>query len=506
MEYYFDTDDKLNRLRYAEFLKSLLENCDKYRREDSDGAYVIAIDSPWGTGKTRFAKMLRNYLENRTSDTPAEAPIDPSDGFLTVYYNAWDTDFSNDALEPLIYTLINSPEFESKLFEQQADEEIGNFIDTAKKVLKVIGLSAAHHFFGETAAKAIDVCIENDDSKEDEICDYERKRETIQEFRETLIQVAEKTNKKKIVIIIDELDRCRPTFAIQTLELAKHLFAVKGLIFIFALDIKQLSCSVKTIYGQDLDAPGYLCRFFDYVSKMPKPPVKEFIDDLLGQIQPLQQFYKFFEFKTMLTMYIWSLFIIHSLSLRDVLSLISTYRILFAVCLVNYPDFSAHQLYLYLLLLKLKKSNDYEQLLNGSINDDEIRKNYQENILLKEGSNDNGQSRRFQLLGANRRIRDTTYMTFECISGETQKGRLFTRFLITGNANNPDMKYFINTGHPQEAGGYEFKDTENLEQVLYYEDLKKWDQIKHLTLGQYYYQQLEMFNFALPADNTEPEA
>ena len=62
MEYYFDPDDRLERKKYAEFLKSMLENCDKYRREDSDGAYVIAIDSPWGTGKTRFAKMLRNYL------------------------------------------------------------------------------------------------------------------------------------------------------------------------------------------------------------------------------------------------------------------------------------------------------------------------------------------------------------------------------------------------------------------------------------------------------------
>ena len=64
-EFYFETDDRLDRQKYAEFLKTLLEHCDEYRREDSDGAYVIAIDSPWGTGKTRFAKMLKNKLECR---------------------------------------------------------------------------------------------------------------------------------------------------------------------------------------------------------------------------------------------------------------------------------------------------------------------------------------------------------------------------------------------------------------------------------------------------------
>ena len=197
MEYYFDPDDKLERRKYAEFLKSMLENCDKYRREDSDGAYVIAIDSPWGTGKTRFAKMLRNYLENRTNDTPVETPIDPSIDFLTVYYNAWDTDFSSDALEPIIYSLINSPEFESELFEQQADEEIEKFANTAKKVLKVIGLSVSHHFLGETATNVIDKCLEEEGLKSEDY-GFEKRRQVILEFRDTLSRVIAKTQKKKL--------------------------------------------------------------------------------------------------------------------------------------------------------------------------------------------------------------------------------------------------------------------------------------------------------------------
>ncbi|MEZ4628433.1 MAG: P-loop NTPase fold protein [Eubacteriales bacterium] len=57
------------------------------------------------------------------------------------------------------------------------------------------------------------------------------------DFRSDLQDVTH-TRQKKLLIIIDELDRCRPTFAIQTLELIKHLFAVKGLIFIFAFRYK----------------------------------------------------------------------------------------------------------------------------------------------------------------------------------------------------------------------------------------------------------------------------
>ena len=198
-EFYFETDDKLERKKYAEFLKTLLEHCDEYRREDSDGAYVIAIDSPWGTGKTRLAKMLRNYLENRKIETPLESAIDPNNGFLTVYYNSWDTDFSNDALEPLIYSLINSPEFESELFEKQADDEIGEFIKTAKNVLKVVGLSAAHHLLGETATQAIEVCLGEDEKNKDELGEYEKRNKAICDFRKTLSRVVKKTKKKKEV-------------------------------------------------------------------------------------------------------------------------------------------------------------------------------------------------------------------------------------------------------------------------------------------------------------------
>ena len=99
--------------------------------------------------------------------------------------------------------------------------------------------------------------------------------DAIRRLKEYLECVVKKTG--KFVIMIDELDRCRPTFAVQTLEIVKHLFNVEGIIYIFSLDIKELSHSVKVVYGNDFDAIGYLGRFFNYISILPHGTIGQVI-------------------------------------------------------------------------------------------------------------------------------------------------------------------------------------------------------------------------------------
>lgn len=511
-EFYFETDDRLDRKKYAEFLKTLLEHCDEYRREDSDGAYVIAIDSPWGTGKTRFAKMLRNYLENRTSKTPIEAPIDPSKGFLTVYYNAWDTDFSNDALEPLIYSLINSPELESELFEKQADEEIGNFIDSAKKVLKVIGLSAAHHFLGETVAKVLNDFNEENEKVKDELCNFEKRKNAIHEFKETLNLVIERTTSKKLVIIVDELDRCRPTFAIETLEIAKHLFSVSGLIFIFSLDIKQLSCSVKTIYGQDLDASGYLCRFFDYVGNIPSPNLQKFIRYLVlesdknniirqaidfgpRRMQPTDNF----------TNFVYDLATSNSLSFRDLTTIFNSFGILRK----EYPNTTGYlptlKLAFLLLFLKYKYPTGFSDILS-----DKKSNNSGEYLSKLVGiSIDSILQIQLEALNSKKRMKDMNFLAFpywETGFSVLEKFGAEKEGMSFHYTNTMEIEIYIIRKHVlddliSEMISKKYDICFNF--ILTRYDLTNWRTIKNLTVSQYYYQQLEMFNFALPSEVSE---
>ena len=87
-----------------------------------------------------------------------------------------------------------------------------------------------------------------------------------------------------LMILIDELDRCRPSYAIALIEVAKHLFDADHIVFVLAVNRTQLAHSIRALYGDRFDAPGYLRRFFDIDFTLPDPNRNRFIRDLLGRI------------------------------------------------------------------------------------------------------------------------------------------------------------------------------------------------------------------------------
>ena len=76
------------------------------------------------------------------------------------------------------------------------------------------------------------------------------------------------------MFIIDELDRCRPTFAIELLERVKHIFDVPNIVFVFGINRAELVKSLESIYGE-IDAGTYLRRFFDMEFVLPEPTARE---------------------------------------------------------------------------------------------------------------------------------------------------------------------------------------------------------------------------------------
>lgn len=510
MEYYFETDDKLNRRKYAEFLKSMLENCDKYRREDSDGAYVIAIDSPWGTGKTRFAKMLRNYLEDRTKEMGDKCKPGENATFSAIYYNSWETDFSNDALLPLIHSITKSPEFKAERFTQKSKKFLEEFKGAATAVAKVAAYSVLHNLAGETVTEMVKAA--NDavtQQTADPLESYQERLNLLDDFRKSLEKVIEHTKQKKLVIIVDELDRCRPTYAIQTLELAKHLFAVKGLVFIFALDIKQLSCSVKTVYGQELDAPGYLCRFFDYISQLPLPDKRTIIEEKIVNLEskglfslalPLNNRNKVsFE----IIEFIQNIAVIDNLSIRELLTLLNHYEIMIVTFLKGYNSEIPFQLYFFFLFLKLKHLDIYNLILtnNAYIGNwekylkDQLGAIIDEHVILQK----------LVFLNKKNKIKDIEFnITENNVSGYTSK-RLGVIIKSVEKLVSQDRDCFkidclVRIEGNLRREKYIYDSYYCADQILFYGDMVNWEKIKDLTLPEYYHQRLEMFNFALPAD------
>ncbi len=74
-----------------------------------------------------------------------------------------------------------------------------------------------------------------------------------------------------LFLVIDELDRCRPNYAIEFLEIVKHIFDIPNIIFVIATDSQQLSHAINAVYGDNFASERYLKRFFDqeYTLKTP---------------------------------------------------------------------------------------------------------------------------------------------------------------------------------------------------------------------------------------------
>ena len=124
---------------------------------------------------------------------------------------------------------------------------------------------------------------------------YFDQKQSAAKFKASLESLAgalwEASDHKPTAILIDELDRCRPTYAIELLETAKHIFGVNHVVFVLAVNRDQLAHSVKVLYGSEFDAEGYLRRFFDIEFKLPAPNREAFIRNLLVSIQ-VEQFFQ----------------------------------------------------------------------------------------------------------------------------------------------------------------------------------------------------------------------
>lgn len=108
------------------------------------------------------------------------------------------------------------------------------------------------------------------------LTDYQELENILDNFKKGLFEITSKLNGKNIYVFVDELERCRPTFAIELLEAIKHLFGVKGLVFVLGIDREQLKHTISNIYGCGMDGEGYLRRFIDLELELPQPDIKKF--------------------------------------------------------------------------------------------------------------------------------------------------------------------------------------------------------------------------------------
>lgn len=259
-------NDLLERREEIENLSSLVKNI--------ESPAVIAIDSAWGTGKTTFVSMWQQVLM--------------AEGFMCVYFNAWETDFSEDPLTAFLGEINDSitkipglSKPTKKAWEQT--KEIGKTIikhgvPSAIKVAS-LGLIDAEKIVEEEISKV------NQAIASDLLESYTNQKNAITNFHESLSEVLRLQNKEKpLLIFVDELDRCRPNYAINLLERIKHLFSLAGVVFVLSMDKKQLCQSISAIYGVGIDSKSYLRRFIDLEYSLKPSKTKSFIESLFASL------------------------------------------------------------------------------------------------------------------------------------------------------------------------------------------------------------------------------
>ena len=123
---------------------------------------------------------------------------------------------------------------------------------------------------------------------EDALSGYAKAQQTVRQYRSSLEEMAVAhwgaSSHKPVVVFIDELDRCRPSYAVELLETAKHIFSVEHMVFVLAVNRSELAHSVRALYGEGFGAGAYLRRFFDVDFRLPPPDRQQFIDGLLDSV------------------------------------------------------------------------------------------------------------------------------------------------------------------------------------------------------------------------------
>lgn len=236
---------KILRSDDIEVLFEIIKNRNEYK-ENSEKGLVILLNGAWGSGKTTFLNDVEEYINNNEN----------YDLFLK--YDSYSYDFYENAYLPFFASIEN---------KVKLGKEFGKFIKSTSQNFVNTALSVSYSITNSLFKKRynIDLNYIKDNLLEIQNEEYLKNFNDFETCKAKIKSKLEKYCKNKTqIIIIDELDRCKPNFAMETLEIVKHFFDIENCVFIVAVDKLQLQESAKTIFGQGMDSEKYFSKFFDY--------------------------------------------------------------------------------------------------------------------------------------------------------------------------------------------------------------------------------------------------
>ena len=279
----FKQDDKLELTKFADDLQRYLEVDHHF----VTGSLVVGLDAPFGSGKSSFLSMWANLLREKHETDPTSP--------LPILINAWEDDFCGEPLLSLVASFSKALED-----EEGTSATIGKRIRKAARQVFWFGVGLANSIVrAKTGADPVAAGKLAQEKTEDQSTEpnadlfslFHCRQDALRSLKQELASAIE-SESVNMFVIVDELDRCRPDYAITFLETLKHIFDIHGLIVVLAIDRGQIENSARALFGQGLNADEYLRKFISRSFKLPtlrESQVENFLPSLLEKFAALEQ-------------------------------------------------------------------------------------------------------------------------------------------------------------------------------------------------------------------------
>jgi len=342
-----------------------------------DEGLVMSINASWGEGKTSFVKMWATFLRQK--------------GTKCIYLDAFAQDYVDDAFITIaseISSLVDSefkknqtPKTRLKEFKKKASKASVKLLSWGAKVgVKAAALGAIKEtdieelkeikklFAQDGSALISDVIARKLDNHKEDI-------KTIESFKTELELLANEIKSETnypLIFIIDELDRCKPNYALDLIEKIKHFFSVKNIIFVLVMNISQLECSVRSVYGKDIDALTYLQKFINIECQLPKNTDGYAASDQMKYCKYLYSAHQLntWEDKNALQESMATFSKMLGLSFRDLEKCYSVLTLFYASITTN--TYRLPLIIAFLVIVKIKFSSIYKKLKSNELNYQEL--------------------------------------------------------------------------------------------------------------------------------------
>lgn len=243
--------DVLNRDSFIEHLITLVNLLSEGKK-----GCCFCVDGVWGSGKSFVMEKFENKIKMEQSEETND------DRYFVFHYDCWKYDYYTEPAIAIIAAMLDATDKELSMFSEEIESTAKLAWKTTAETLKVVAKELCKNKIGiDLVEVASGVLAEHDKENEDSFDSLYGFKRALEETRKNIQKIADT---KTVVIVVDELDRCLPTYTIKVLERLHHIFTdLQNVVVTISMDKTQIEHSIQEIYGE-IDVDTYLRKFISF--------------------------------------------------------------------------------------------------------------------------------------------------------------------------------------------------------------------------------------------------